>query len=85
MAKQRKPTQGELLRSFGEVCSFVVGESAQHPGEGQISQYSSQLVGPLTPTQLRALAANLNACADALDADDVAQRAAIVATMDGTK
>lgn len=59
---------GENTRTFGnEVCSYRVGESAAHPGEGQICQYSSKLVGPLTPAQLRELAANLLAAADALE------------------
>lgn len=60
---------GTNLRTFGDaVCSFVVGESAQHPGEIQICQYSSSLVGPLTPAQVRQLAAHLLAAADAVEA-----------------
>lgn len=69
MAKKRI-TQGANLRTFGKdngVCSYVVGESELHPGQGHITQYSSELVGPLTAAQLRELAANLLACADALD------------------
>lgn len=66
----KKPTQGEMARKFGnEVCSYQVGESALRPGEGQISQYASRLVGPLTPAQLRELAANLVVCADAIVSD----------------
>jgi hypothetical protein len=59
---------GENLRTFGEVHSFRVGESAAQPGKIQICQYASSLVGPLAPAQIRELAANLLAAADAVEA-----------------
>lgn len=53
-------TQADHRRKFGdEVCSFFVAESALHPGEIQINQCASRLIGPLTPAQARELAGNL--------------------------
>ena len=69
--KSNKPryTQADYRRRFGkEVCSYFVVESSRHPGEIQINQYASRLIGPLTPAQARELAANLVAGADAVDA-----------------
>jgi len=64
-----KPTQGACRGTFGrEVASYYVGESALHPGQVQVCQYSSRLVGPLSPAQARELAANIIAAADALEA-----------------
>lgn len=65
----KRTAAGECLRTFGEaVNSFYVGESARYPGEIQICQYASSLVGPLSPAKIRELAANLLAAADALEA-----------------
>jgi hypothetical protein len=70
MAKPKKPTQADYRRKFGdEVCSYFVVESAAHPGEIQINQYASRLIGPLTPAKARELAANLIAGADAVEDD----------------
>jgi hypothetical protein len=66
--KAPRYTQADYRRAFGAVCSFAVVESSRHPGEIQINQYSSCLVGPLTPVQARELAANLIAGADACEA-----------------
>lgn len=64
----RKPAQADCLRTFGaETCSYRVGESALCPGEIQIVQYASRLVGPLTPAAARELAANLVTAANAIE------------------
>jgi hypothetical protein len=38
------------------------------PGEIQVCQYGTRLVGPLSPAKARELAANLNAMADVIEA-----------------
>jgi hypothetical protein len=65
--KPKKPSQGDSLRTFGAVCAFTVGESAQHPGEIHITQYASELVGPLSVADARKLAANILAACNAIE------------------
>ena len=57
----------ETLRKFGEVRSYVVGESAQQPGLIHITQYASRLLSPMTPAQARELAVNLILAANTLE------------------
>lgn len=69
--KSTKPryTQADYRRRFGkEVCSYFVVESSLHPGELQINQYASRLIGTLTPAQARELAANLIEGANVVEA-----------------
>lgn len=66
----KKPTQGTSLRSFGEIASFRVGESALHPGEVHITQYGSELVGPLSLAQARSLAVALLTACDAIEGNE---------------
>ncbi len=65
--KAKRISQGDNLRTFGDVCSFVVGESALEPGKVQITQYGSCLIGTLTPAQARDLAEFLISAATALE------------------
>jgi hypothetical protein len=66
--KKKQITQADCLRRFGdETSSYFVGESAQQPGQVQICQYASRLVGPISPAQARAIAAHLIAAADAIE------------------
>ncbi len=69
VTKARKPNQADLARRFGDACSYVVGESALNPGEVQISQYASLLVGPLSTSAARAIAMAMLAACDAIDAE----------------
>ena len=66
-AMTRRIPHGESLRTFGEIRSYVVGESAQRPEHIHITQYGSRLLSPLTPAQARELAVNLILAADAID------------------
>ena len=69
--KPKRITQADCLRRFGDetFSSYYVGESAQHPGQVQIVQYSTRLVGPILPAHARALAAQLIAAAEAIEAE----------------
>ena len=64
----KRLTQADCLRQFGDGTSaYIVGESAQQPGLVQIVQYSTLLVGPISPVRARALAAQLIAAAEAIE------------------
>ena len=67
MAKKRI-SAGDSVRTFGNVCSFVVGVTERHRDEVHIKQYSTELVGPLSVVKARELAAAIIAACDAIDA-----------------
>jgi hypothetical protein len=71
VSNPKRYTQADYRQRFGdEVASYFVVESALRPGEIQINQYASRLVGPFTPARARQLAANLIAAANAIEGMD---------------
>ena len=65
MAKRIR--EGTILRVFGIVSSYTVGESARDPGTVEITQFGASL-GNYTPVQARQLAAILVSAANAIEA-----------------
>jgi hypothetical protein len=61
--------EGTILRLFGIVSSYTVGESARDPGTVEITQFGSSL-GNYTPTQARKLASILVSAANAIEGRD---------------
>jgi hypothetical protein len=62
----RRIKEGTLLRAFGSVSSYTVGESARSPGTIEITQFGASL-GEYTPEEARKLADILVRAASLMD------------------